>query len=143
MTLEPPKGLRANLVRAYLRFTDKVLNDCNKPEDWKRLVFATCLFHAVIQERRKFGPLGWNIRYDFTDGDLSVCQVQVRMFLNEYEHIPYKVKIPYKDFDCESSSHNTLTNLCLRDEDKHNQRTSNILNGFHQLEDPQMNHNVA
>ncbi|KAH8941010.1 hypothetical protein BDL97_14G015200 [Sphagnum fallax] len=91
MTLEPPKGLRANLVRSYLRFTDKILNDCNKPEEWKRLLFATCLFHAVIQERRKFGPLGWNIRYDFTDGDLSVCQVQVRMFLNEYEQIPYKV----------------------------------------------------
>lgn len=92
MTLEPPKGLRANLVRSYLRFTDKILNDCNKPEEWKRLLFATCLFHAVIQERRKFGPLGWNIRYDFTDGDLSVCQVQVRMFLNEYEQIPYKVQ---------------------------------------------------
>lgn len=91
MTLEPPKGLRANLVRAYLRFNDKQLNDCAKPEAWKRLTFATCLFHAVIQERRKFGPLGWNIRYDFTDGDLSVCQVQVRMFLNEYDEIPYKV----------------------------------------------------
>ncbi|KAG0617480.1 hypothetical protein M758_5G192300 [Ceratodon purpureus] len=91
MTLEPPKGLRANLVRAYLRFNDKYLNDCAKPEAWKRLLFATCLFHAVIQERRKFGPLGWNIRYDFTDGDLSVCQVQVQMFLNEYDEIPYKV----------------------------------------------------
>ncbi|XP_024377701.2 uncharacterized protein [Physcomitrium patens] len=91
MTLEPPKGLRANLVRAYLRFSDKHLNECEKPEAWRRLLFATCLFHAVIQERRKFGPLGWNICYDFTDGDLSVCQVQVNMFLNKYVDIPYKV----------------------------------------------------
>ncbi|KAJ7552868.1 hypothetical protein O6H91_06G073600 [Diphasiastrum complanatum] len=91
MTLEPPKGLKANLLRSYLRFTDKIMNDCAKPEEWKKLIFATCLFHAVIQERRKFGPLGWNIRYEFTDGDLSVCQTQVRMFLNEYEEIPYKV----------------------------------------------------
>lgn len=91
MTLEPPRGLRANLVRAYLRYNDKYMNDCSNPEAWKRLLFATCLFHAVIQERRKFGPLGWNIQYDFTDGDLSICQVQVQMFLNEYPEIPYKV----------------------------------------------------
>ncbi|CAM6094963.1 unnamed protein product [Calypogeia fissa] len=91
MTLEPPKGLRSNMVRSYLRYTDKQLNDCSKPEEWKKLVFASSLFHAVIQERRKFGPLGWNIRYDFTDGDLWMCQTQVRMFLNEYEEIPFKV----------------------------------------------------
>ncbi|KAL2653916.1 hypothetical protein R1flu_022044 [Riccia fluitans] len=91
MTLEPPKGLRSNMIRSYLRYTDKQLNDCAKPDEWKKLVFATCLFHAVVQERRKFGPLGWNIRYDFTDGDLTVCQTQIRMFLNEYEEIPFKV----------------------------------------------------
>lgn len=91
MTLEPPKGLRSNMVRSYLRYTDKQLNDCSKVDEWKKLVFASSLFHAVIQERRKFGPLGWNIRYDFTDGDLWMCQTQVRMFLNEYEEIPFKV----------------------------------------------------
>eukprot|EP01018_Ginkgo_biloba_P007203 Gb_07977 [translate_table: standard] len=91
MTLEPPKGLKSNLVRSYHRFNDKMLNECDKPEEWRKLLFATCLFHAVIQERRKFGALGWNIRYEFTDGDLSVCQTQIRMFLNEYEEIPYKV----------------------------------------------------
>lgn len=91
MTLEPPKGLRSNLLRSYVRFSDKILNDSAKPDEWKKLVFASCLFHAVIQERRKFGPLGWNIRYEFTDGDLSVCQTQIRMFLNEYDDIPYKV----------------------------------------------------
>ncbi|XP_024523426.1 dynein heavy chain 1, axonemal [Selaginella moellendorffii] len=91
MTLEPPKGLKSNLARSYLRFTDKILSDCAKPDEWKKLIFASCLFHAVIQERRKFGPLGWNIRYEFTDGDLSVCQTQIRMFLNDYQEIPYKV----------------------------------------------------
>lgn len=91
MTLEPPKGLKSNLARSYMRYTDKVLNDCAKPDVWKKFLFATCLFHAVIQERRKFGALGWNIRYEFTDGDLAVCQTQIRMFLNEYNEIPYKV----------------------------------------------------
>lgn len=44
-----------------------------------------------MQDRRKYGPLGWNIRYDFTDGDLQISMEQMRQYLNEYEHIPYRV----------------------------------------------------
>ena len=36
-------------------------------------MFGLLLFNAVILERRKFGALGWNIQYQFTDGDRDVC----------------------------------------------------------------------
>ncbi len=49
MTLEPPKGLKSNLVRQYNRLTDAYLASSTKPDDWRRLVFGLCLFHAVIQ----------------------------------------------------------------------------------------------
>ena len=91
MTLEPPKGLKSNLIRTYTRFSDQFLVECNKQDAWRKLVFGMSLFHAVIQDRRKFGPLGWNIRYDFTDGDLSVSLTQMKMFLNDYEEIPFRV----------------------------------------------------
>lgn len=54
-------------------------------------MFGFCLFHAIVQDRRKFGPIGWNIPYEFTNEDLIVCRKQLRMLLDEYDEIPYKV----------------------------------------------------
>lgn len=41
--------------------------------------------------RNVSGPLGFNIPYEFTDGDLRICMSQLRMFLMEYTEIAYKV----------------------------------------------------
>jgi len=91
MTLEPPKGLKSNLVRSYQRLSDEYIDESKDPVAHRKLLFSICLFHAVIQDRRKFGPLGWNIPYDFTDGDLSMCQRQIKMMIDDYDVIPFKV----------------------------------------------------
>ena len=91
MTNEPPKGLRANLRNALGLIPEERFEATNKPEAWRRMMFAQLIFNAIINERRKFGALGWNIKYEFTDGDRDVCLQQTEMLVNDYEAIPYKV----------------------------------------------------
>ncbi|XP_068442262.1 dynein axonemal heavy chain 1 [Clinocottus analis] len=91
MTIEPPRGIKANLQKTYLRLTDDFLSSSTKTAHLKSLLLSLCLFHGIALERRKFGPLGFNISYGFTDGDLNICVSQLKMFLDEYEDVPYKV----------------------------------------------------
>ncbi|KAK6626143.1 hypothetical protein RUM43_006448 [Polyplax serrata] len=95
MTVEPPRGIKANLLKAYLsqvtEFNEYFHSEGERVSIFKWLLFSLCLFHGVCLERRKFGPLGFNIPYEFTDGDLRICISQLHMFLLEYADIPFKV----------------------------------------------------
>lgn len=91
MTMEPPRGIKANLLKSFIGFSDDFLNSNTKQSEFKFLLFSLCVFHGVTLERRKFGALGFNIPYEFTDGDLRICVSQLSMFLDEYSEIPFKV----------------------------------------------------
>jgi len=95
MTLEPPSGLKQNLLQTYSMFDNRQLNDCAMPVAYKKLLFAFSLFHALVQDRRKFGPIGWNIPYAFMQEEFDVCRRQLKIFLDEAKDnvIPYKVLI--------------------------------------------------
>lgn len=90
ITIEPPKGLKSNITRSLNTLTDETLNSCGKLHEWKKLLISLSFFHSVVQERRKFGPLGWNIRYEFNESDLETSIVMLKNFLDESEdRIPW------------------------------------------------------
>jgi len=89
LTIEPPKGLRANMIRSFMQMTDEALSGSSKEVEWRRMQFGIRFFHAIVQERRKFGPLGWNIRYEFNDSDCETSMTILHNMLELDGEIPW------------------------------------------------------
>ena len=92
MTVEPPKGMRASLNGSWNKIEEDWFESCAQPHVFKKLMFGLTFLHATLIERRKFGPLGWNVKYVFSGPDMSICMDQLLIFLNDLEpgaEVPY------------------------------------------------------
>jgi len=79
---EPPNGLKLNMRASYSKITEESLQEC--PHDgFRPLVYVLAFFHAVVQERRKYGKLGWNVPYDFNETDFRISMTLINTYLTK------------------------------------------------------------
>ena len=115
ITTEPPSGIKSNMRKLFNDISEekqtapivptKHANNDKTPEEeaqekkdnitkgehFDKILYSLSLFHAVIQERKKFGPIGFNLRYDFNQGDFDTSSKLVNIYLYEadVDYIPW------------------------------------------------------
>lgn len=90
---EPPEGLKLNIKQSYAKISDKDLDDCSN-SSFRPLMYVLGFFHAIVQDRRKFGRIGWNVAYDFNESDFKISAKLLNMYLqksfDKKEEIPWE-----------------------------------------------------
>ncbi|PFH54718.1 hypothetical protein AMATHDRAFT_72478 [Amanita thiersii Skay4041] len=77
---EPPPGIKANLLDSLRNIPSSRLSQ--GPAEKARLYFLLAWFHAVVQERLRYVPLGWSKTYDFNDSDMAAAFGTIDNWLN-------------------------------------------------------------
>lgn len=92
ITFEPPPGVKANLLRTFSAVSSTRMSKvcaylCSvlepthqrgplclqEPAERARLYFLLAWFHALVQERLHYSPLGWAKKYEFNESDLRMA----------------------------------------------------------------------
>jgi dynein heavy chain len=90
VTKEPPRGLKANLRDSFsMVMNPEMWEGSRNPTAWKKLLFALTFFHGIVQERRKFGALGWNIAYEWNQSDLGASVKSLRIYAEGFDVVPW------------------------------------------------------
>ena len=100
--MEPPLQTRANCVALLTDIGVERLRLPSLPtrtadenlrtlHDYQKLTYALTLLHASLQERRKFGSLGFNCPYSFTSADLHCSLRQLEEQMAQPGRLSYEV----------------------------------------------------
>lgn len=83
LTNEPPVGIKAGIIRSYSWLSQDYL-DLFRRSEWRPLMFTQCFLHSVVVERRKFGPIGFCVPYEFNQGDWTAS---IQFLINHMTNI--------------------------------------------------------
>ena len=54
------------------------------------MYFLLAWFHAIVQERLRYSPLGWSKRYEFSESDLRVACDTLDTWLESVSQVRYE-----------------------------------------------------
>ncbi|KAF5116137.1 hypothetical protein DV495_001276 [Geotrichum candidum] len=77
---EPPWGMKASMQSSFKTTSAERISKL--PIERGRLYFLLSWFHAIIQERERFTPIGWTKIYDFNDSDFESGLFVVDSWIN-------------------------------------------------------------
>lgn len=105
ITLESPIGVKSNILKLLKsqekswKYENEVLRKVNKDYEFSKFLISLIYFHSIILERKNYGPLGWNIKYNFNLSDFTISKSILKYHLQNYEITPLKA-INYLFSDC-------------------------------------------
>jgi len=89
MTVESPEGVKSNLIN-LLKSQQKQWNydytsmkQKGKEYVFEKLFIGLMHFHSILLERKNFGPIGWNIQYNFNEADFLIAKNILRSNLEK------------------------------------------------------------
>lgn len=110
---EQPKGLQNHLRHSYKSqpiSLPSFYDGCaGKDKQFQRLIYSLCFFDAILQQRKHYGSIGWNVRYNFNECDLHLSLLQLQRYMNESVRTPYAV-LKYLIGECNYGGHVTDEN---------------------------------
>lgn len=79
---EPPDGLKQNMRALFSKISEESLKECPHPA-FTPIVYVLTFAHAVVQDRKKYGKIGWNVSYDFNESDFRISLRLLSMYLTK------------------------------------------------------------
>ncbi|KAM6217436.1 dynein axonemal heavy chain 14 [Rhynchocyon petersi] len=95
VAVEYPQGLKSHLLQTFGQsgsgeVTEEIFEKLDCGPWWKIILFNLCFFNAVINERKNYGILGWNIPYEFSFSNLEVAIKMLQNVLCGQSTIPWQ-----------------------------------------------------
>jgi len=89
ITTEPPKGMKANMLRLFSNMPKELYTSTNQANraPYRRILYSLCWYHSIIIERKRFKTLGWNIIYDFNDSDWDTADKILQLYMEYVEEV--------------------------------------------------------